>query len=244
MSEPVETRRCIYCFKDKPLDEFSLEHIWPDALGGRRCSEALKTRDVCGICNNRCGLFVDGAFIKSWFVQMEIANQGYLFLDPEKPSAAPFAYFGAEPEITTEEGEVCERWQGLAGERIYHFHLADKPGWDTYAGGDIIRRRREDAGRAYMALTSSHEFWTFTAALSFREQFPRAKRVVLTEVASDDPDHDRIVRALFSRGDPTDEVQTRDEARLADALDRIHVHTRIEAQANFDGRFLCKLALG
>ncbi len=134
MSEILPKRRCIYCFREKPIEEFSLEHIWPDALGGALCGDFFKTREVCEKCNNVCGLFVDGAFIKSWFVQMEIANQSYRFLNPSKPTAVPLHYLGVEPSLPTEEGEICERWQGPAGERIYHFHLADEERWDTFAG--------------------------------------------------------------------------------------------------------------
>lgn len=92
MSDIPATRRCIYCFQCKLVGEFSLEHIWPDALGGSLCDDLFKTKEVCAKCNNICGLFVDGAFIKTWFVQTEIANQGSEFLDPSKPTAVPLQY--------------------------------------------------------------------------------------------------------------------------------------------------------
>ncbi|TBF43443.1 HNH endonuclease (plasmid) [Rhizobium leguminosarum] len=244
MSEILPKRRCIYCFREKPIEEFSLEHIWPDALGGALCGDFFKTREVCEKCNNLCGLFVDGAFIKSWFVQMEIANQGYRFLDPSKPTAVPLHYLGVEPGLPTEEGEICERWQGPAGERIYHIHLADEERWDTLAGGDTIRRKKKDPGRAYLTLSSSNEFWSLTAALSFKQQFAMAKRCVLTEVAIDDPKFAPILPVLFPQGDPADPQQARDRRVLAHALSNNSVHARIPVQADFDGRFLCKLALG
>ena|ERR1700730_6272593 len=60
-------KKCIYCGRDKPLVDFSDEHIWPDALGGDFLEPFWRTEDVCGRCNNLSGVFVDGAFIKSVF---------------------------------------------------------------------------------------------------------------------------------------------------------------------------------
>lgn len=244
MSDIPATRRCIYCFQCKLVGEFSLEHIWPDALGGSLCDDLFKTKEVCAKCNNICGLFVDGAFIKTWFVQTEIANQGSEFLDPSKPTAVPLQYLGVEPDLSTDAGEICERWQGPAGERIYHFHLADEDRWDTFAGGDTIRRKTKDPGRAYLALSSPEEFWSLTAALSFRQQFAKVKRCVLTKVEIDDPRFKPVMPGLFPQGDPANPQEARDRTVLAEALSRNRVHSRIPVQADFDGRFLCKVALG
>ena len=56
---------------EKSDSEFSLEHIWPDKLGGALCSSLFKTRDVCKRCNNVAGVFIDGAFIKSAFLALD-----------------------------------------------------------------------------------------------------------------------------------------------------------------------------
>lgn len=60
-------KTCIYCGLDKKNNEFADEHIWPDALGGDFLPTFWRTDDVCGSCNNMSGVFVDGAFIKSFF---------------------------------------------------------------------------------------------------------------------------------------------------------------------------------
>ena len=58
-------RLCIYCNTEKAESELSLEHIFPESLGGDLCSGLFKTRDVCIRCNNVAGLFVDGAFVQT-----------------------------------------------------------------------------------------------------------------------------------------------------------------------------------
>lgn len=171
---------CIYCGREKPVSDFSLEHVWPEALGGALASELFKTRRVCQRCNNLCGLWVDGAFLKSWFVQNELALSAERFLDPDGPGIIPLTYFGPQANFPVEEGDVCERWNGPCGERIYHIHLADDARWDTQAGGDVIRRKVNDPGRAYIQLTSPEEYWWLVALLSFASHFPRAKRCCLT----------------------------------------------------------------
>jgi hypothetical protein len=59
-------KTCIYCGEEKNTDEFSAEHIWPDALGGDDLPDFWRTDDVCQKCNNLSGLYVDGAFVKGW----------------------------------------------------------------------------------------------------------------------------------------------------------------------------------
>jgi hypothetical protein len=68
--------RCLYCDKEKEADEYSLEHIFPDALGGSLFSEVFKTRRVCERCNSISGLFIDGPFIKNIFSKID-ASKAY-----------------------------------------------------------------------------------------------------------------------------------------------------------------------
>jgi hypothetical protein len=87
---------CIYCGQGKPEEEFTLEHIWPDALGGDLLPALFQTNDVCQRCNNLAGLFVDGAFLKSWLGQAERATSpyDYLDLDINLNSVTPLNYMG------------------------------------------------------------------------------------------------------------------------------------------------------
>ena len=76
----TKKKYCIYCSQEKPLDTFSLEHIWPDALGGDHLDDFWQTDSVCRTCNSTAGVFVDAKFIKSYLVAAERWNSEYLSL--------------------------------------------------------------------------------------------------------------------------------------------------------------------
>lgn len=233
-----DMRRCIYCGRDKPVREFSLEHIWPEALGGKHCPDLFKTRHVCKKCNDRSGLFVDGAFIKSWFVQAELAMSVYQFMNPKKPTAAPLLYVGEVSEIPISQDEVCEQWQGLAGERIFHVHARDQDKWFGFAGGDVIRRK-SDGGRAYIQLASPEPYWWLTALCSFRAHFSGAKRCCLTQIDG----LEEVLRPLAPSQDEAD-VQQSIEASHIMALGKQKKPAHVGMRLDFSARFLFKLALG
>lgn len=129
---------CIYCNQDKEDDQFSLEHIFPDSIGGNLCSDLFKTHDVCQRCNSISGQFVDGAFIRNWFVKNDdaLSARQYLNLESDE-SIEPLVYMGMVENLPLEKDEVCEMWLGPCGARVYHFHSADEarfivvnlPGW-------------------------------------------------------------------------------------------------------------------
>lgn len=151
----IGTKRCIYCNEYKPDDEFSLEHIFPDSMGGNVCPDLFKTRDVCRRCNSIMGLFVDGPVIKSWLAKNAetIAYRDFIDLN-DLQSWMPFSYMGVDYSLKFGENEVCEIWLGPFGEHLYHVHEVDDPRYDSYAGGNPINRR-SDPGRAYLFLTVS-----------------------------------------------------------------------------------------
>lgn len=187
-------KNCLYCGKDKPIAEFSLEHIFPDSLGGSLCSDLFKTRRVCQRCNNLSGLFIDGPFIKSWFRNNHdaVASRDYLTLDSQD-STLPLIYMGEIRAISTTD-EVCESWLGPCGEHVYHFHQRDDERFATYLGGDPIARQK-DTGRAYLALTVTHPWWISLALRSFKAHFRRARRYALNFSITDDPKDSPFVRA-------------------------------------------------
>lgn len=87
-------RTCIYCRKDKPNEEFSLEHVIPQCLGGSIAPNEFKTRDVCEKCNNDLGLFVDASFEKSWFVSQQLQANARALFEPSHPQALPLICMG------------------------------------------------------------------------------------------------------------------------------------------------------
>jgi HNH endonuclease len=175
------TRTCIYCGLDKPNSNFSDEHIWPEALGGDFLPPLWRTDDVCRECNNMSGIFVDGAFIKSWITNAERTIGAREYIDVDSPSAGilPLSYLGPLSEVPIAGGEVAEYWAGPCGANIIHIRpRGNEEHWETFVGGDP-RARRSQAGRAYIALTSKHPFWICVSLWSFQAHFKKAERFVV-----------------------------------------------------------------
>lgn len=236
-------KHCIYCNREKSENEFSLEHIWPDSLGGEFLPDLFKTRKVCTRCNNLCGQFVDGAFIKSMFVQNEIASSANSFANPKRPGFLPLSYIGIDKDFPVEQNELCERWIGAAGEHIYHVHEKDEAQWDSYAGGDIIKRKRKDGGRAYLSLTSAEPYWVVVAVSSFKRAFKNAKRCLTTpsDLTPTMPNYDKWLK-VFPQPDQNDEKQKRELSYIHSQKNRI-IHTGSVLDIGYEERFMCKLAL-
>ncbi|WP_157652280.1 HNH endonuclease [Burkholderia ubonensis] len=229
----ISTRNCIYCDRDKPITEFSLEHIFPDSLGGSLCCDLFKTRQVCQRCNNLSGLFIDGPFIKSWFRNNHdaVASRDYLTLDAQD-STLPLIYMGEIGAISTTD-EVCESWLGPCGEHVYHFHRRDDERFATYLGGDPIARQK-DTGRAYLALTVTHPWWIGLALRSFKAHFRRARRYALNFHVTDDRADSPFLHA-------PDERTPSDIAKIQ-SLGNGTRHINMSIGLNAEARFMAKIA--
>lgn len=227
---------CIYCAGRRRDPKLSDEHIWPAALGGGACPQAVfRTRQVCRTCNNFVGQWVDGAFYKSWFIQHEVGTSALQYLDPAAPSVLPPIYMGFDTEIPLSEGLVCERWLGPAGDHIYHIHQKDEDRWVVFAGGDFVHRRR-DRGRVYVAITSRHIYWAQTTLASVKAYFPKAKRRSLTKfVGMETP-------GFLA---PDEQLTAEEETEIAFIYARSdQQHQHLPLQIDFADRFLAKLSLG
>lgn len=236
-------KTCIYCGLDKSDDEFSDEHIWPDALGGDFLPTFWRTDDVCGPCNSMSGVFVDGAFIKSFFVANERSLDALDYLDPEKPTGIlPLSYLGIIQNIATEEGEVADFWVCAPGANIIHFRKASEDTtWNAYAGGDPRRQsKRSKAGRVVVAFTSAEPYWIFTALASVKHHFAKAEKFVANLELPPEAKH-------FRELDPSDPQQAADlrffEEFRANTARGDRLHNRIAIALGADSRFLAKLAL-
>ena len=174
---------CIYCRGRRGDPEQSLEHIWPRALGGADSPSLFQTDDVCRSCNSVVGQWVDGAFLKSWFITHEIGESSRSFIDPQKPGPLPLMYMGVDQRFPVEQGEVAELWMGQGGESVHHVHQIDSPTWFGFAGGDFIRRKRLDPGRAYLMIRSQNQYWAWTSLLSFIEYMRGARLFSATRLA-------------------------------------------------------------
>ena len=200
-------KTCIYCGRDKPEADFSDEHIWSEALGGNHLpSVPWRTDEVCRICNNLSGLYVDGSFIKSWAGTAERAmgTLEYLGRDTLGNAVLPLNFLGQLPEVPVADGEIAEYWSGPCGANIIHVRPTDKDdNWAAYAGGDP-RVRKLDAGRAYMALTSEHPFWIAVSLNSFKSHFSKAQRFITNAEVPKEWSH------LIQEPDLNDAVRARD----------------------------------
>lgn len=234
---------CAYCGLDKPEEEFSLEHIWPDALGGDFLEDFWKSDEICQKCNSMSGVFVDGAFIKSWMGAGERAHgaREYLSLSSPTKGAFPLHYIGVLPDFETRLGEVVEFWLGPCGEQILHFRSADKEAlWASYAGGDPRKGSKKSRwGRAYILLRSEDEFWTLVALASFKHHFKGARYLANADVPAG--------WTAFEAPDPSDPVQ-RDDLKVINAFiektkKREDIKASISVPYDLGNRFLAKVAL-
>ncbi|GAA3075293.1 hypothetical protein GCM10010520_23020 [Rhizobium viscosum] len=235
-------RTCLYCDAQKSEESFSDEHIWPNALGGDFLPrDVWRTDDVCQSCNSLAGVFVDGAFIRSWVGQAELSNGSLEYLAGKgKVTAIPLDYLGPIQDVPLPEGHVADYWAGPCGANIVHIRPDDgDEEWVTYAGGDP-RRKRSKAGRAYVALTSTEEFWILVSLESFRQHFRRAERfVVNAELPPNWP---------FRNLDRADPIQAGDmqtvDAVLNASRDGSRIRTRPAISFDLGNRMLAKLGLG
>lgn len=234
---PDSSLPCIYCWGTSGDTTFSLEHIWPRGLGGAFMPELFRTNQVCTRCNSRAGQFVDAAFLKSWFVAADSTFAAHRFLDKSKPAAIPLFYTGIAQDFPCGPDEVCERWIGPAGDSICHVHKKDDERWDTFAGGDMIARKR-DPGRAYISFASSNPYWVLCSVKSFMARFDGAVHRSTTQITG--------LPREWGLLNPLDEPLSDQERREVGYIRQQSPakHTLVPTQVDFAERFFCKLGLG
>ena len=227
-------RKCIYCGKEKPIDEFSLEHIFPDSLGGALCDMRFKTNSVCQRCNSICGIWVDAPVIKNWFSQNYDFDSAREFVDLKKGSTLPLMYMGIFEELSSEE-RICELWLGPCGDPIYHFRNKADERYDSIVGGDFIDLKK-NPGTAYLFIATDNMEWAKTVLFSFKDHFKYSKRIACNLSVIGD----------LSNSDFFDSPSEKDKKTIEKLkLYRGQQHkTQFSTQVGFEQRFLCKLALG
>jgi len=226
--------RCIYRDHDAPLGERTLEHVWPDRLGGDLCPDFFKTRDVCRRCNSISGRYVDGEFIRSFFAGVEQVSGALAWLDTSQPRPLPCVYMGLNRIQPADPAEVCEAWIGPRGERIFYFRNGDDDHFAGYARGDPLCRRH-DPGRVYLSFSRANMFWVATAILSVRKTFPRAEFRLLTR--TDSPEINAGCAAET-------EQSARDRAYIKPLLAERSANVTLSMFVDHGTRFQAKLAIG
>lgn len=230
---------CIYCRKLKHENEFTLEHVIPQCLGGSSVPDEYKTHDVCEKCNNDLGLFVDASFEKSWFVSQQLQANARALFDPSHPKALPLICMGPcdlhVPGML--ETEICESWLGPFGEQIYWVRPHDEKLY--WYGGGNPRTAKSVASRAYFLFSINSTKDMALTWLSFKEAFPgrRIKKVMCTQVVGADPSE-----IGFSKADLLDEERI--IFFLNRCVDDPQLHIRLGMNTEFDHRFMAKMAIG
>lgn len=225
------SRKCIYCNKEKPESDFSLEHIFPQSLGGAQTSDIFKTRRVCQRCNSIMGLFVDAPLVKNFFSQNDMAESSLYYIDLKKPSPLPLRYMGVYQDLVSDPNLTCELWMGPHGGLVYHRRLKADSKYDTIAGGNPIDNKRF-GGEVYIFSQHSDQYWNFVLLLSVKKSFKLAKRISGNiEILNDDE---------YFHEPNSNESEFLLNLRAVQGQEH---KGNIAIQIGFEQRFLCKFAL-
>ncbi|MEP5757910.1 MAG: HNH endonuclease [Litoreibacter sp.] len=237
-----ETKKCIYCDEQKQSSEFSLEHIWPDGLGGDYLSKFWRTRDVCRKCNSISGVFVDGAFIKQHLVAAERMLDGLEYLSSESSTGTiQLGFCGTVQNIEAPDGEVVDFWVCAPGANVLHFRAKSEITFDTYVGGDPRRSsKRSKAGRVVVSFTTEEPFWIEVALRSVKRHFSKAPLFVETPGWPDE--HEGFL--ALSPENPEHAFDLDAVRKLYHHIDAGgQIHAQIAHLLHADARFMSKLAL-
>ncbi|AXK79983.1 HNH endonuclease [Pseudolabrys taiwanensis] len=240
----MESRTCIYCCEIKPDNEFSEEHIIPQFMGGSSdCKEAV-TRDVCQRCNSIFGRYVDAPVAKAFFQNSVEYNAWESCFDyaPDSGNVFPLIYFGLNRNLALEDGEVAEVWLAPDGGTAWHIHEDHGEDFDTFAGGDPVRRRREKTGRVYSFLASEHPYWFLSNMRSVQSHFHGEPIFLGTETDLEHQLPSKRIKGRFCRKDPEAQAE---RAAIRTVIDtQKPLNNRVPMDLLFDVRFLAKLAIG
>jgi len=227
--------KCIYCNEEKNINELSLEHIFPSALGGKSIkSELFKTRNVCKRCNNLSGLYIDSIFVKNFFATSLVLFSKYIgYYNFKESPHIPFSYFGFVEYIKHPKFKYCEKWLWLDGSRIYHFHNNSDKSFKTVAGGDPRKRKNNDAGETYLVGVTNNSFWINLLINAYTRQFKKSKNFFVNYKFPDNQ--------FFSINDIQKSIC--EKINQINQINKNLEHTLV-VQADFNIRFQAKLALG
>jgi HNH endonuclease len=231
----MSTRKCLYCDQEKSVAEFSLEHIFPDAIGGSIFSDVFKTRDVCKRCNSICGLFIDGLFIKNFFSQHDRANSYLSFVNFDCPVALPLHFMGVLVDSPAKENEVCEVWFGPHGGIVYHIRQKADSRYDTMIGGNPIDTKK-NGGTVFIFAQHPDLYWNEVLLLSCARHFVGARKISGNIVLSLESEHERYF------DDPVDDDII--SINFFRSISGKEHHVQFKIQIGFEQRFIAKLALG
>lgn len=230
MNEHTEdTQLCIYCANYKHIKEFTLEHIWPQKLGGSSLHGIWRTKSVCKACNNSCGLHVDGAFIRSAMVNMEEATAGRVPVG-----------FSRDQSNLIPEGWVGETYiMPNYGLNVLCLRPNNEPdGFDSYIGGFPNRRAKKQM-LVYLFFTDDKS--ALEGLKAAKMCWPEAVKIFANPIIDIDP-------ILLTKGSRFRLLDLKGEDAFAINIIKANqtgerVRSQAVIQVDFDRRFMAKIAL-
>ena len=225
---------CLYCKLEKPINEFSQEHILPSSVVGRLINNLFTTNDVCERCNSLCGIFVDGPFKKSWPISNYKAAAFLKGVDLSKTPILPLNYFG-EIEDLQYGTKICDVWSGPIGDMIYHFHDSYPEELDTppmIGVPSTAFKKKVDAGFAFIFVKANNPVWHPTILHSFLNQFKKSDLYLGNGPTPAGGAFKDIPHELMNLHDTLKTIQGKEH------------QVTVKMGINYAYRFQCKIALG
>ncbi|MBS0189683.1 MAG: HNH endonuclease [Planctomycetes bacterium] len=223
---------CPYCGKDRPDGERSREHVVPQAIGGGlEPVNPFILEGVCKRCNSAAGHYIDGPFLRSWFIQNSRHANALRHVQLNPNTVLPLGYNGQlKHEIVP--GLLCDYWRGPTGDSIFHFHVTypESTGIATIGLPTNVPPEQMDPGFAFLFLAATNPVWHLPIVNSVMATLPGAE-------------------LYLGNGPPGGPLQPIPEARtgIQRELRRLvegDIPTEISVAKDYGDRFLAKLALG
>lgn len=160
---------CPYCAEEIAPDQETAEHVMPRAIGGALTPDNPLKIPACRRCNSTCGRWVDGPFIRNWFVQNLRAEVDGMRFDPAQPMPLPLIFLGRDTTWTG-PGD-CDIWLGPSGDTIFHFHV-QYPAAPTLVGRPPPQAGAAiDPGAVFIGVRARNPQWHPVLQLSVRDNF-------------------------------------------------------------------------
>src|SRR5271166_3939355 len=164
--------RCLYC--DREREDMTGEHVIPRGIGGNlKETNPFKLKEVCSECNNACGRYVDGPFIRSPFTHQGKATTAIRAFKPGITDSLPLNFMGWLEDLNF-GSRICEFWLGPTGDRIYYFHepYPFGPNSPAVVGRPThLREDQVDPGFVFLFVRSNNPVWWPVIFNSVVQQF-------------------------------------------------------------------------
>jgi hypothetical protein len=234
--------RCLYCDRDK--EDITGEHVIPRGIGGNlKETNPFKLKEVCSECNNACGRYVDGPFIRSPFTHQPKVTTAVRAFKPGITDSLPLNFIGQVEDLNF-GSRICEFWLGPTGDRIYHFHDPYPLGQDSPAvvgRPTYLREDQVDPGFVFLFVRSNNPVWWPVIFKSVVQQFPGGQLFLGNLPAKVEPGAP-VLETL--RAFSPIRADLGDLYRKLKALKGVEHKTTGRISIDYGSRFLAKLALG